>query len=79
MCSCTLWNVNPQVVRSRVGPARENERRPYRSRLYRGTTSNARSANRSAQRGTYGVMREAMYVGIQQLHCMYVSSLPAHY
>ena len=49
----------------RVGPVRENERRPYRTRMYRGTTSNARSADRRARRGTYGVMREAMYVVIR--------------
>ena len=49
----------------RVGPARENERRPKRSRLCRGTTSNARFADRRARRGTYGVIREAMYAGVR--------------
>ena len=34
----------------RVGPARENEQRPYRTRLYRGTTRNARSADRRERR-----------------------------
>ena len=49
----------------RVGPVRENERRPYRTRMYRGTTSNARSADRRARHGTYGGMREAKYVVIR--------------
>ena len=44
-----------------VGPVRVNEQRPYRTRLYRLTTSNEQSAYRRARCGTYGVMREATF------------------
>ena len=33
--------------------------------MCRGTTSNARSADRRARRGTYGVISEAMYAGVR--------------
>ena len=74
-------NVVQPRTRNWGGPASEKGRRPYRSRLRRGTVSSSRSADRRARRGaarhlwrsagrrarlvTYGVSSETRYVDVR--------------
>ena len=46
-----------------TGPAQEKDRRPYRSRLWRGTHNIALPVDLRARRGSYGVMSVDTYAG----------------